>query len=58
MESPLLKLPGAVPADAPDQEVAGHYGEPAHEQAEPGHESRLVADRPGLNPQSSITCAP
>ncbi|MFI0450814.1 YgfZ/GcvT domain-containing protein [Actinomadura sp. 6N118] len=32
MESPLLKLPGAVAADSPDQEVASHYGEPAHEQ--------------------------
>jgi folate-binding protein YgfZ len=32
MKSPLLDLPGAVPADAPDQEVAGHYGEPSHEQ--------------------------
>jgi folate-binding protein YgfZ len=32
MESPLLQLPGAVPADAPDQEIAAHYGEPAHEQ--------------------------
>jgi folate-binding protein YgfZ len=32
MESPLLKLPGAVAADAPDQEVAAHYGEPMHEQ--------------------------
>jgi folate-binding protein YgfZ len=32
MKSPLLELPGAVPADAPDQEVAAHYGEPAHEQ--------------------------
>ncbi|MFI0372783.1 YgfZ/GcvT domain-containing protein [Actinomadura sp. 1N219] len=32
MESPLLQSPGAVPADAPDQEVAAHYGEPAQEQ--------------------------
>ncbi|RFS83664.1 folate-binding protein [Actinomadura spongiicola] len=32
MESPLLESPGAVPADAPDQEVAAHYGEPAQEQ--------------------------
>lgn len=32
MESPLLELPGAVAADAPDQEVAAHYGEPAQEQ--------------------------
>ncbi|HEU5156916.1 MAG TPA: glycine cleavage T C-terminal barrel domain-containing protein [Streptosporangiaceae bacterium] len=32
MESPLLKAPGAVPADPPDAEVAAHYGEPFHEQ--------------------------
>jgi folate-binding protein YgfZ len=32
MKSPLLELPGAVPADAPDDEVAGHYGEPSQEQ--------------------------
>jgi glycine cleavage system aminomethyltransferase T len=32
MRSPLLSLPGAVAADPPDQEVAAHYGEPAHEQ--------------------------
>jgi folate-binding protein YgfZ len=32
MESPLLQLPGAVPADAPDQEIAYHYGEPTAEQ--------------------------
>ncbi|GAA4234796.1 folate-binding protein YgfZ [Actinomadura meridiana] len=32
MESPLLESPGAVAADAPDQEVAAHYGEPAQEQ--------------------------
>ncbi|MDL4772805.1 MULTISPECIES: YgfZ/GcvT domain-containing protein [Thermomonosporaceae] len=32
MESPLLQLPGAVAADAPDQEVAAHYGEPSQEQ--------------------------
>ncbi|MEU6036259.1 folate-binding protein [Actinomadura sp. NPDC047616] len=32
MESPLLKLPGAVAADAPDQEIAAHYGEPTQEQ--------------------------
>ncbi|WP_242909015.1 CAF17-like 4Fe-4S cluster assembly/insertion protein YgfZ [Actinomadura terrae] len=32
MESPLLQSPGAVPADAPDQEVAAHYGEPSQEQ--------------------------
>ena len=32
MVSPLLQTPGAVPADAPDQEVAAHYGEPSQEQ--------------------------
>ncbi|TDD71157.1 folate-binding protein [Actinomadura darangshiensis] len=32
MESPLLQSPGAVAADAPDQEVAAHYGDPSHEQ--------------------------
>ncbi|MFF5260156.1 YgfZ/GcvT domain-containing protein [Actinomadura viridis] len=32
MESPLLQSPGAVPADAPDQEIAAHYGELAQEQ--------------------------
>jgi tRNA-modifying protein YgfZ len=32
MKSPLLELPGAVPADAPDQDVAAHYGEPSQEQ--------------------------
>ena len=30
--SPLLGLPGAVPADAPDLGVAGHYGDPIREQ--------------------------
>jgi folate-binding protein YgfZ len=30
--SPLLALPGAVPADAPDQDVAAHYGDPFREQ--------------------------
>jgi folate-binding protein YgfZ len=32
MGSPLLQSPGAVAADVPDQEVAAHYGDPAHEQ--------------------------
>ncbi len=32
MESPLLSTPGAVPADAPDADVAAHYGEPSAEQ--------------------------
>lgn len=30
--SPLLALPGAVPAEAPDLGVAGHYGDPIREQ--------------------------
>ncbi|HEV2346578.1 MAG TPA: glycine cleavage T C-terminal barrel domain-containing protein [Actinocrinis sp.] len=30
--SPLLDLPGAVPADAPDEGVAAHYGNPHAEQ--------------------------
>ena len=32
MTSPLLSLPGAVPADAPDAGVAVHYGDPLREQ--------------------------
>jgi folate-binding protein YgfZ len=32
MTSPLLARPGAVPADAPDTGVAGHYGDPYREQ--------------------------
>ena len=32
MKSPLLALPGAVPADAPDEGVAAHYGDPLREQ--------------------------
>jgi folate-binding protein YgfZ len=32
MTSPLLSLPGAVPADAPDEGVAAHYGDPFREQ--------------------------
>lgn len=32
MPSPLSRLPGAVLADSPDNEVAGHYGEPSQEQ--------------------------
>ena len=32
MDSPLLSTPGAVPADPPDAQVAGHYGEPSAEQ--------------------------
>ena len=32
MNSPLLSIPGAVPADPPDERVAAHYGEPFAEQ--------------------------
>ncbi|MBO0826683.1 MAG: folate-binding protein YgfZ [Streptosporangiales bacterium] len=32
MTSPLLSLPGAVPADPPDAGVAWHYGDPLREQ--------------------------
>lgn len=32
MNSPLLSLPGAVPAEPPDAGVAWHYGDPIHEQ--------------------------
>jgi folate-binding protein YgfZ len=32
MTSPLLSRPGAVPADAPDEGVAAHYGDPFREQ--------------------------
>jgi tRNA-modifying protein YgfZ len=39
MRSPLLDLPGAVPAEAPDAGVAAHYGNPHVEQRE------LVAGR-------------
>ncbi|BEP12731.1 folate-binding protein YgfZ [Acidothermaceae bacterium B102] len=41
MTSPLLSLPGAVPADAPDQGVAAHYGDPLREQ-------RRLAEGTGL----------
>jgi hypothetical protein len=34
MRSPLLDLPGAVAADAPDEGVAAHYGNPHVEQRE------------------------
>src|SRR6185437_12218201 len=33
--SPLLELPGAVPAPAPDQAIAWHYGDPLGEQHRP-----------------------
>ena len=32
MHSPLLDVPGAVPADPPDEAVAAHYGDPVREQ--------------------------
>ncbi|WP_236244084.1 folate-binding protein YgfZ [Streptomyces sp. CC210A] len=32
MKSPLLSLPGAVPAEGRDEGVAGHYGDPFREQ--------------------------
>ena len=32
MASPLLELPGAVPGDPPDADVAAHYGDPLREQ--------------------------
>jgi folate-binding protein YgfZ len=32
LPSPLLSLPGAVPADGPDTGVAAHYGDPMREQ--------------------------
>jgi hypothetical protein len=32
VKSPLLSLPGAVAADAPDEGVAAHYGDPLREQ--------------------------
>jgi folate-binding protein YgfZ len=32
MDSPLQTLPGAVPADPPDEGVAAHYGDPFREQ--------------------------
>ncbi|UNO40517.1 glycine cleavage T C-terminal barrel domain-containing protein [Streptomyces sp. MST-110588] len=41
MKSPLLSLPGAVPAEAPDEGVAGHYGDLFREQ-------RALADGSGF----------
>jgi folate-binding protein YgfZ len=41
-ESPLLSLPGAVPADPPDAGVAAHYGDPH------GEQRRLAEDRRGF----------
>ncbi|MDP9393253.1 MAG: folate-binding protein [Actinomycetota bacterium] len=43
MTSPLLSLPGAVPADPPDEGVAAHYGDPLREQRE------LAAGRGGVD---------
>ncbi|MEU7135410.1 folate-binding protein [Streptomyces sp. NPDC046261] len=39
--SPLLSLPGAVPAEGPDEGVAAHYGDPFREQ-------RALADGTGF----------
>jgi len=41
MRSPLLSLPGAVPAEGPDEGVAGHYGDLFREQ-------RALADGTGF----------
>ena len=41
MENPLLRLPGAVPAQGPDAGVAAHYGDPYGEQ-------RALAQAAGL----------
>ncbi|MET9292110.1 folate-binding protein [Streptomyces sp. NPDC003077] len=41
MKSPLLSLPGAVPAEAPDEGVAAHYGDLFREQ-------RALADGAGF----------
>src|SRR5690349_17408842 len=41
MKSPLLSLPGAVPAEGVDEGVAGHYGDLFREQ-------RALADRTGF----------
>ncbi|GAA1268911.1 folate-binding protein YgfZ [Sphaerisporangium rubeum] len=46
MRSPLLDTPGAVAADAPDQAVAAHYGEPYAEQRALAAGAALV-DRSG-----------
>src|SRR3954452_274617 len=40
-KSPLLSLPGAVPAEGPDEGVAGHYGDLFREQ-------RALADGTGF----------
>ena len=41
MKSPLLSLPGAVPAEGPDEGVAAHYGDLFREQ-------RALADGTGF----------
>jgi len=41
MASPLLELPGAVPGDPPDADIAAHYGDPLREQ-------RTLADGRGF----------
>ncbi|HEV2452321.1 MAG TPA: glycine cleavage T C-terminal barrel domain-containing protein [Streptosporangiaceae bacterium] len=46
MENPLLRLPGAVPADGPDTGVAAHYGDPFGEQRALTEAAGLV-DRSG-----------
>ena len=46
MESPLLRLPGAVPAEGPDAGVAAHYGDPLGEQ-------RALAQAAGLVDRSN-----
>lgn len=47
MRSPLLDLPGAVPADPPDEEVAAHYGDPIREQ-------RALAEEGGFVDRSDL----
>jgi folate-binding protein YgfZ len=42
MKSPLLDVPGAVPADGPDTGVAAHYGDPYAEQRALARSSGLV----------------
>ena len=44
MTSPLLNLPGAVPADPPDEGVAAHYGDPHGEQRRLADERRGFVD--------------
>lgn len=46
MDSPLLDVPGAVPADPPDDGVAAHYGDPIREQ-------RAAVERGGLVDRSN-----